>query len=230
MRAAHKENSSLLRLSWQRPEMNRTRAAKRKLPPMMDVTRREIGAPPAKYRHSAVTVWIRPDTAKQRLRTRQVFFKLSPRIPGAPAGKMCRSSYILHHSRAPLSTRSCGVWRGGTRRFARWTLRWCCMFHPISLVLPKETGWSPKENRLGWWRPREVSGPTRLSHSRGRCHSAAKVSASRTDWITRRHGEGFGLDVDWRLKVFCPAFLQKSGRGPGAEPGPRAAARGTLLC
>src|SRR5699024_4927535 len=71
---------------------------------------------------------------------------------------------------------------------------------------------------MGWWRPREVSGPTRLSHSRGSCHSAAKVSASRTDWITRRHGEGLGLDVDWRLKVFCPAFLQKSGRGPGAEP------------
>ena len=98
------------------------------------------------------------------------------------------------------------------------SLRWCCLFHPISLVLPKETGWSPKEKRLGWWRPREVSGPTRLSHSRGRCHSAAKVSASRTDWITRPRGEGLGLDVDWRLKVFCPAFLQKSGRGPGAEP------------
>ena len=24
----------------------------------------------------------------------------------------------------------------------------CCIFHPISLVLPKETGWSPKEKRL----------------------------------------------------------------------------------
>ena len=69
----------------------------------------------------------------------------------------------------------------------------CCQFHPISLVLPKETGWSPKEKRLGWWRPREVSGPTRLSHSRGSCHSAAKVSASRTDFITRPRGEGFGL-------------------------------------
>ena len=92
------------------------------------------------------------------------------------------------------------------------------LIHPISLVLPKETGWSPKERRLGWWRPREVSGPTRLSHSRGSCHSAAKVSASRTDWITRPKGEGLGSDVDWRLKVFCPAFLQKSGRGPGAEP------------
>src|SRR5699024_3503077 len=100
---------------------------------------------------------------------------------------------------------------------------------PISSVLPKEPGWRPKGRRLGWWRPREVSGPARLSHSRGSCHSAAKVSASRTDWITRPKGEGFGSDVDWRLKVFCPAFLQKSGRGPGAEPWPRAAARGTPL-
>ena len=71
---------------------------------------------------------------------------------------------------------------------------------------------------MGWWRPREVSGPTRLSHSRGRCHSAAKVSASRTDCITRPRGEGLGLVENWRLKVFCPAFLQKSGRGPGAAP------------
>ena len=29
-----------------------------------------------------------------------------------------------------------------------WTLGWCCLFHPISLVLPKETGWSPKEKRF----------------------------------------------------------------------------------
>ena len=83
---------------------------------------------------------------------------------------------------------------------------------------------------MGWWRPREVSGPTRLSHSRRSCHSAAKVSASRTDWITRRHGEGLGLEVDWRLKVFCPAFLQKSGRGPGAEPlAARRSARNSLV-
>ena len=84
---------------------------------------------------------------------------------------------------------------GRNSPFCCWlSLRLRCLFHPISLVLPKETGWSPKEKRfLGWWRPREVSGPTRLSHSRGRCHSAAKVSASRTDWITRPRGEGFGL-------------------------------------
>ena len=86
-------------------------------------------------------------------------------------------------------------------------------------MLAQRNGVEPQRKALlGWWRPREVSGPTRLSHSRGSCHSAAEVSASRTDCITRRRGEGLGSDVDWRLKVFCPAFLQKSGRGPGAEP------------
>ena len=43
-------------------------------------------------------------------------------------------------------------------------------------------------------------------------------------------GEGLGPDVDWRLKVFCPAFLQKSGRGPGAEPmAARRSARNSLV-
>src|SRR5699024_4169089 len=37
---------------------------------------------------------------------------------------------------------------GGTRRFVLLDFRLCCLFHPISLVLPKETGWSPKERRL----------------------------------------------------------------------------------
>ena len=94
----------------------------------------------------------------------------------------------------------------------------CAAVPPHFFGLAQRNGVEPQRKALGWWRPREVSGPARLSHSRGRCHSAAKVSASRTDWITRPRGEGFGSDVDWRLKVFCPAFLQKSGRGPGAEP------------
>jgi len=149
MRAAHKENSSLLRLSWQRPEMNRTRAAKRKLPPMMDVTRREIGAPPAKYRHSAVKAWIRPDNAKQKLRLRQVFFKLSPRISGVTAGKMCRSSSILHHTCALLSTRSCGVWRGGTRRFVLRCLYVVLPVPPHFFGLAQRNGVEPQRKTLG---------------------------------------------------------------------------------
>ena len=38
-----------------------------------------------------------------------------------------------------------------------------CRFHPISLLLRKETGWSPKETSL-WVPPRELLGPARLSH------------------------------------------------------------------
>ncbi len=41
----------------------------------------------------------------------------------------------------------------------------CCLFHPISLVMPKETGWSPKEKRF--WAgtdARTLVGPARLSH------------------------------------------------------------------
>ena len=44
-----------------------------------------------------------------------------------------------------------------------WVVTPYCQFHPISLLLRKETGWSPKETRL-WVPPREVFGPARLSH------------------------------------------------------------------
>ena len=105
------------------------------------------------------------------------------------------------------------------------------MFHPISLVLPKETGWSPKEKRF-WGggapvrfrdppaSPTRVGGATRPLRCplRGRIESLAPGA------------RGLGWRKSGPVKVFCPAFLQKSGRGPGAEPWPRAAARGTLLC
>ena len=100
-----------------------------------------------------------------------------------------------------------------------WTLRWCCLFHPISLVLPKETGWSPKEKRL-WGggapvrfrdppaSPTRVGGATRPLRCplRGRIVSLAPGA------------RGLGWRKSGPVKVFCPAFLQKSGRGPGAEP------------
>src|SRR5699024_6977947 len=112
-----------------------------------------------------------------------------------------------------------GGWGWRNSPFCCWLSLPCAAVPPHFFGLAQRNGVEPQRKTLmGWWRPREVSGPTRLSHSRGSCHSAAKVSASRTDWITRPRGEGLGSDVDWRLKVFCPAFLQKSGRGPGAEP------------
>ena len=111
-----------------------------------------------------------------------------------------------------------GFWGGRNSPFCCWLSLPCAAVPPHFFGLAQRNGVEPQRKALGWWRPREVSGPTRLSHSRGSCHSAAKVSASRTDWITRPRGEGFGLAENWRLKVFCPAFLQKSGRGPGAAP------------
>ena len=54
----------------------------------------------------------------------------------------------------------------------------CCLFHPISLVLPKETGWSPKEKRF-WLVPKHGrSGPAgrngfRPSYSMAHARSTA---------------------------------------------------------
>ncbi len=44
-----------------------------------------------------------------------------------------------------------------------WVVTPYCRFHPISLLLRKETGWSPKETRF-WVPPRDMFGPARLSH------------------------------------------------------------------
>ena len=96
--------------------------------------------------------------------------------------------------------------------------------------MPKETGWSPKEKRL-WGggapvrfrdppaSPTRVGGATRPLRCplRGRIVSLAPGA------------RGLGWRKSGPVKVFCPAFLQKSGRGPGAEPWPRAAARGIPL-
>ena len=112
-----------------------------------------------------------------------------------------------------------GVWVGGTRRFAFGCLYLVLLFHPISLVLPKETGWSPKEKRL-WGggapvrfrdppaSPTRVGGATRPLRCplRGRIESLAPGA------------RGLGWRKSGPVKVFCPAFLQKSGRGPGAAP------------
>ena len=99
------------------------------------------------------------------------------------------------------------------------TLRWCCLFHPISLVLPKETGWSPKEKRF-WGGGAPVrfrdppASPTRVGAATRplRCPLRGLISSLAPG------ARGLGLWKSSQVKVFCPAFLQKSGRGPGAEP------------
>ncbi len=106
-----------------------------------------------------------------------------------------------------------GRWVSGTRRFVLLDFSLCCCSTPFLWSCPKKRGGAPKKNAFGWWRPREVSGPTRLSHSRGSCHSAAKVSASRTYFITRPRGEGFGLAEVWPSKSFLPRFFTKKRAG-----------------
>ena len=95
----------------------------------------------------------------------------------------------------------------------------CCLFHPISLVLPKETGWSPKEKRLwGGGAPVRFRGPpaspTRVGGATRplRCPLRGRIGS------LAPRARGLGWWKSSQVKVFCPAFLQKSGRGPGAEP------------
>ena len=99
-----------------------------------------------------------------------------------------------------------------------WTLRWCCLFHPISLVLPKETGWSPKEKRWGGGAPVRFrdppASPTRVGGATRplRCPLRGRIGS------LAPRARGLGWQKSRPVKVFCPAFLQKSGRRPGAEP------------
>ena len=95
---------------------------------------------------------------------------------------------------------------------------------------PKKRGGAPKKGAWGGGAPVRFrdppASPTRVGAATRplRCPLRGRIGSLAPG------ARGFGLDVDWRLKVFCPAFLQKSGRGPGAEPWPRAAARGIPPC
>src|SRR5699024_5430503 len=107
-----------------------------------------------------------------------------------------------------------GGWGWRNSPFCCWLSLPCAANPPHFFGLAQRNGVEPQRKALlGWWRPREVSGPARLSHSRGRCHSAAKVSASRTDLITRPRGEGFGLAEVWPSKSFLPRFFTKKRAG-----------------
>ena len=101
---------------------------------------------------------------------------------------------------------------------------------PFLWSCPKKRGGAPKKSAWGGGAPVRFrdppASPTRVGGAtrplrcplRGRIESLAATA------------RGLGWQKSSPVKVFCPAFLQKSGRGPGAEPWPRAAARGTLFC
>ena len=98
------------------------------------------------------------------LAARHRFFGQAPKKWGRKAAAATnhlpayRRTRRKHNDKAALSFALyvCAVFLGNRPR-------WPCPFHPISLLLRKETGWSPKETRL-WVPPRELVGPTRLSH------------------------------------------------------------------
>ena len=107
----------------------------------------------------------------------------------------------------------------------------CCLFHPISLVLPKETGWSPKEKRLwGGGAPVRFRDPPASPTRVGAATRPLRCPLRGLILSLAPGARGLGWRKSSPVKVFCPAFLQKSGRGPGAEPmDARRSARNSLV-
>ena len=89
---------------------------------------------------------------------------------------------------------------------------------PFLWSCPKKRGRAPKKSAWGGGAPVRFrdppASPTRVGAAtrplrcplRGRIESLAAAA------------RGLGRRKSGQVKVFCPAFLQKSGRGPGAEP------------
>ena len=100
---------------------------------------------------------------------------------------------------------------------------------PFLWSCPKKRGGAPKKNAWGGGAPVRFrdppASPTRVGGGTRplRCPLRGQILS------LAPRARGLGWWKSSQVKVFCPAFLQKSGRGPGAEPWPRAAARGTPL-
>ena len=101
-----------------------------------------------------------------------------------------------------------------------WRLSLACAANPPHFfgACPKKWGGAPKKSAWGGGAPVRFrdppASPTRVGAAtrplrcplRGRIASLAAAA------------RGLGWRKSSQVKVFCPAFLQKSGRGPGAEP------------
>ena len=124
-----------------------------------------------------------------------------------------------------------GVWLGGTRRIAVGCLYLVLPVPPHFFGLAQRNGVEPQRKALlGGGAPVRFrdppASPTRVGAAtrplrcplRGRIESLAPGA------------RGLGWRKSSQVKVFCPAFLQKSGRGPGAAPlAARRSARNSLL-
>ena len=99
-----------------------------------------------------------------------------------------------------------------------WTLRWCCDSTPFLWSCPKKRGGAPKKSAWGGGAPVRFrdppASPTRVGAATRplRCPLRGLISSLAPG------ARGLGWQKSRPVKVFCPAFLQKSGRGPGAEP------------
>ena len=108
---------------------------------------------------------------------------------------------------------------GRNSPFCCWLSLPCAAYStPFLWSCPKKRGGAPKKNAWGGGAPVRFrdppASPTRVGGAtrplrcplRGRIESLAATA------------RGLGWQKSGPVKVFCPAFLQKSGRGPGAEP------------
>ena len=89
---------------------------------------------------------------------------------------------------------------------------------PFLWSCPKKRGGAPKKSAWGGGAPVRFrdppASPTRVGAATRplRCPLRGRIGSLAPG------ARGLGRRKSSQVKVFCPAFLQKSGRGPGAEP------------
>ena len=83
-----------------------------------------------------------------------------------------------------------------------------CLFHPISLVLPKETGWSPKEKRLwGGGAPVRFRDPPASPTRVGAATRPLRCPLRGLILSLAPGARGLGWQRSGPVKVLCPALL-----------------------
>ena len=146
--------------------------------------------------------------------------KLSEMFPGKPKG--FPGFFVCGRCRCRGGVTSPpwgGFWLGGTRRFdAAFLYVGAACSTPFLWSCPKKRGGAPKKGAWGGGAPVRFrdppASPTRVGGATRplRCPLRGLISSLAPG------ARGLGLWKSSQVKVFCPAFLQKSGRGPGAEP------------
>ena len=113
-----------------------------------------------------------------------------------------------------------------------WRLSLACAANPPHFfgACPKKRGGAPKKSAWGGGAPERFrdppASPTRVGGATRplRCPLRGRIGSLAPG------ARGLGWRKSSQVKVFCPAFLQKSGRGPGAAPlAARRSARNSLV-